>query len=74
MILFIPYQDRLKSCNLSTIGSTSFFPCKPPGCYGDGGGLFTNDNELAENFRWIRVQGQKLKHHHPNIQRKALKD
>ena len=54
-----------KSCNLSTIGSTSFFPSKPLGCYGDGGALFTNDDELAEKFRWIRVHGQEQKHHHP---------
>ena len=54
-----------KSCNLSTIGSTSFFPSKPLGCYGDGGALFTNDDELGEKFRWIRVHGQKRKHHHP---------
>ena len=54
-----------KSCNLSTIGSTSFFPSKPLGCYGDGGALFTNDDELAEKFRCIRVHGQERKHHHP---------
>ena len=54
-----------KSCNLSTIGSTSFFPSKPFGCYGDGGALFTNDDQLAEKFRWIRVHGQERKHHHP---------
>jgi UDP-2-acetamido-2-deoxy-ribo-hexuluronate aminotransferase len=54
-----------KSCNLSTIGSTSFFPSKPLGCYGDGGALFTNDYELAEKFRWIRVHGQERKGHHP---------
>ena len=54
-----------KSCNLTTIGSTSFFPSKPLGCYGDGGALFTNDDELAEKFRWIRVHGQERKHHHP---------
>ena len=54
-----------KSCNLSTIGSTSFFPSKPLGCYGDGGALFTNDEELAEKFHWIRVHGQERKHHHP---------
>ena len=58
------YKDK-KSCNLSTIGSTSFFPSKPLGCYGDGGALFTNDDELAEKFRWIRVHGQERKHHHP---------
>jgi len=54
-----------KSCNLSTIGSTSFFPSKPLGCYGDAGALFTNDDEVAEKFRWIRVHGQERKHHHP---------
>ena len=54
-----------KSCNLSTIGCTSFFPSKPLGCYGDGGALYTNDDELAEKFRWIRVHGQERKHHHP---------
>jgi UDP-2-acetamido-2-deoxy-ribo-hexuluronate aminotransferase len=54
-----------KSCNLSTIGSTSFFPSKPLGCYGDAGALFTNDDELAEKFRCIRVHGQGRKHHHP---------
>lgn len=54
-----------RSCSLSTIGSTSFFPSKPLGCYGDGGALFTDDDELAEKMRQIRVHGQKEKHHHP---------
>lgn len=54
-----------KSCNLSTIGSTSFFPTKPLGCYGDGGALFTNDDTLAPKMRQIRVHGQEQKHHHP---------
>ena len=58
------YKDR-KSCALSTIGSTSFFPSKPLGGFGDGGALFTDDDELAEKFRWIRVHGQVSKHHHP---------
>ena len=56
-----------KSCNLSTIGSTSFFPSKPLGCYGDGGALFTNDDELAEKFRWIRVHGQEHKASPPHF-------
>lgn len=47
-----------KSCNLSTVGCTSFFPSKPLGCYGDGGALFTNDEELASAAREIRVHGQ----------------
>lgn len=54
-----------KSCSLSTIGSTSFFPSKPLGCYGDGGALFTDDDELAASMRQIRVHGQAKKHHHP---------
>ncbi|MDF1756291.1 MAG: DegT/DnrJ/EryC1/StrS family aminotransferase [Verrucomicrobiales bacterium] len=54
-----------QSCHLSTIGSTSFFPSKPLGGYGDGGALFTDDDELAEKMRWIRVHGQERKHHHP---------
>jgi UDP-2-acetamido-2-deoxy-ribo-hexuluronate aminotransferase len=54
-----------RSGGLSTIGSTSFFPSKPLGCYGDGGGLFTNDDELAERMRHIRVHGQTERHHHP---------
>ena len=58
------YNGR-KSCALSTIGSTSFFPSKPLGGFGDGGALFTDDDELAEKFRWIRVHGQERKHHHP---------
>lgn len=55
----------VKSCALSTIGSTSFFPSKPLGCYGDGGALFTDDDELADLMRQVRVHGQAKKHHHP---------
>ena len=58
------YKGR-KSCSLSTIGSTSFFPSKPLGGFGDGGALFTDDDDLAEKFRQIRVHGQERKHHHP---------
>ncbi len=58
-------HNGVKSCALSTIGSTSFFPSKPLGCYGDGGALFTNDDELAAKMRQIRVHGQEKKHHHP---------
>jgi UDP-2-acetamido-2-deoxy-ribo-hexuluronate aminotransferase len=54
-----------RSCSLSVIGSTSFFPSKPLGCYGDGGALFTNDDTLAQVMRQIRVHGQAKKHHHP---------
>jgi UDP-2-acetamido-2-deoxy-ribo-hexuluronate aminotransferase len=60
------YKGR-NSCNLSSIGSTSFFPSKPLGCYGDAGALFTNNDEWAEKFRMIRVHGQERKHHHPIV-------
>lgn len=55
----------VKSGALSIVGSTSFFPSKPLGGYGDGGALFTDDDELADHMRWIRVHGQQKKHFHP---------
>ena len=57
----------VKSGALSLVGSTSFFPSKPLGGYGDGGAIFTDDAELAEKMRWIRVHGQEKKHYHPVI-------
>lgn len=60
------YKGR-ESCNLSTIGSTSFFPSKPLGAYGDGGALFTNDEGLAKLMREIRVHGQDRRYHHPRL-------
>lgn len=48
--------DR-KSATFGKVASTSFFPAKPLGCYGDGGAIFTNDNQLAEKMRSIRVHG-----------------
>lgn len=60
------YKGR-KSCNLSTIGCTSFFPSKPLGCYGDGGAIFTNDNGLAKAMREIRVHGQEKRYVHTRI-------
>lgn len=56
-----------KSCNLSTIGCTSFFPSKPLGCYGDGGAIFTNDDALALAMREIRVHGQAKRYYHTRI-------
>jgi len=56
-----------KSCNLSTIGCTSFFPSKPLGCYGDGGALFTNDDALAKALREIRVHGQERRYYHTRV-------
>ena len=56
-----------KSCNLSTIGCTSFFPSKPLGCYGDGGAIFTGDDVLAKAMREIRVHGQEKRYYHTRI-------
>lgn len=53
------------SGGLSRIGTTSFFPSKPLGGYGDGGAVFTDDPELAEKMRWIHIHGQSAKHTHP---------
>ncbi|MCB0351100.1 MAG: DegT/DnrJ/EryC1/StrS aminotransferase family protein [Bdellovibrionales bacterium] len=57
-----------RSCNLSDIGCTSFFPAKPLGCYGDGGAVFTNDDRLAELMTSIRVHGMgEHRYHHPRL-------
>ena len=55
------------SCNLSTLGCTSFFPSKPLGCYGDGGAMFTNDDALAQACREIRTHGQSGRYHHTRV-------
>ena len=60
------YKGR-RSGGLTTIGATSFFPSKPLGCYGDGGALFTDDDELARIMREIRVHGQDRRYHHPRL-------
>ena len=56
-----------RSCNLTTIGATSFFPSKPLGAYGDGGALFTNDKELATKLRQIARHGQDRRYHHLRV-------
>lgn len=60
------YKGR-KSCNLSLIGCTSFFPSKPLGCYGDGGAIFTSDPELAKVLRQIARHGQDRRYHHIRV-------
>jgi UDP-2-acetamido-2-deoxy-ribo-hexuluronate aminotransferase len=60
------YRER-RSCNLSTIGCTSFYPSKPLGCYGDGGALFTTDEGLAQAMRVIRVHGDSGRYQHTHI-------
>jgi UDP-2-acetamido-2-deoxy-ribo-hexuluronate aminotransferase len=60
------YKGR-KSCALSTIGCTSFFPSKPLGCYGDGGACFTSDDAFATKMRQIMAHGQDRRYHHPTL-------
>jgi UDP-2-acetamido-2-deoxy-ribo-hexuluronate aminotransferase len=60
------YKDRM-SCNLTTIACTSFFPSKPLGCYGDGGAIFTSDDELAKVIRQIARHGQDRRYHHVRV-------
>lgn len=60
------YKGR-KSCNLSTIACTSFFPSKPLGCYGDGGAVFTSDSELAKVIRQIARHGQEKRYYHVRV-------
>lgn len=60
------YKGR-KSCNLTTIACTSFFPSKPLGCYGDGGAIFTSDEALATVMRQIARHGQDRRYHHIRV-------
>ncbi|HMO75708.1 MAG TPA: DegT/DnrJ/EryC1/StrS family aminotransferase [Sphingopyxis sp.] len=60
------YKDR-RSCHTSLIGCTSFFPAKGLGCYGDGGAIFTDDDDLAQACREIRVHGQPQRYRHTRI-------
>lgn len=56
-----------RSCNLTTVACTSFFPSKPLGCYGDGGAIFTNDSGLAQIMRQIARHGQERRYHHTRV-------
>lgn len=60
------YKGR-KSCNLTAVACTSFFPSKPLGCYGDGGAIFTSDDELAKVMRQIARHGQDRRYHHIRV-------
>lgn len=60
------YKGR-RSCGLSRIGCTSFFPAKPLGCYGDGGACFTDDEAIATRLRELRNHGQDRAYHHPRL-------
>ncbi|HEY8271510.1 MAG TPA: DegT/DnrJ/EryC1/StrS family aminotransferase [Pseudobdellovibrionaceae bacterium] len=60
------YKDR-KSCNASLVGATSFFPAKPLGCYGDGGAIFTNDENLLKTMKEIREHGSESRYYHTRL-------
>ncbi|MBS4072742.1 MAG: DegT/DnrJ/EryC1/StrS family aminotransferase [Algoriphagus sp.] len=60
-------RNGKRSCGSSLIGSTSFFPAKPFGCYGDGGALFTDDDRLAATMKAIRTHGGEVRHHHTHV-------
>ncbi|SKC38451.1 DegT/DnrJ/EryC1/StrS family aminotransferase [Ohtaekwangia koreensis] len=56
-----------KAGTIGTVGTTSFFPSKNLGCFGDGGAIFTNDKALGEKIKMISNHGQKIKYHHDII-------
>ncbi len=58
-------QNGRRSCGVTLVGSTSFFPAKPLGCYGEGGALFTSDDAIADKMRAIRTHGGLKRHFHP---------
>ena len=58
---------KAKTGTMGTIGCTSFFPSKNLGCYGDGGAIFTQDEELAKRIQMIANHGQRIKYHHAVI-------
>jgi UDP-2-acetamido-2-deoxy-ribo-hexuluronate aminotransferase len=60
------YNGKTDS-NLGDISTTSFFPAKPLGCYGDGGAIFTNNDEYAKIIKMMRVHGQNKRYHHKYI-------
>lgn len=55
-----------RACSFGDAATTSFFPAKPLGCYGDGGAIFTNSDELANTLRSIRAQGRSLEDKYDN--------
>lgn len=59
--------SKKHTATIGTIGCTSFFPSKNLGCYGDGGAIFTDDDQLADKLRMIANHGQKIKYHHSVI-------
>ena len=60
------YKGR-RACSFGQIATTSFFPSKPLGCYGDGGACFTDDDEIAARLRQLRAHGQSERYHHVRV-------
>ncbi len=60
------YKEKAE-VHFCDIYTTSFFPAKPLGCFGDGGAVLTNNNELAEKIKMLRVHGQNKRYHHKYI-------
>ena len=59
--------EKKNSCNVATISTTSFYPAKPLGAYGDAGAVFTNDDALALKMRQLLNHGQERGYHHIHI-------
>jgi UDP-2-acetamido-2-deoxy-ribo-hexuluronate aminotransferase len=62
-----PNGEKASLGTIGDVGCTSFFPSKNLGCFGDGGALFTNNDELAANLRMIANHGQKVRYYHDVI-------
>ncbi|MEZ5308581.1 MAG: DegT/DnrJ/EryC1/StrS family aminotransferase [Pyrinomonadaceae bacterium] len=62
-----PDGQTRKAGTIGHVGSTSFFPAKNLGCYGDGGAMFTNDDELAGKLRMVANHGQSKQYYHDVI-------
>ena len=60
-------MSKKTDSNLDDISTTSFFPSKPLGCYGDGGAVFTNNEDYAKKIKLLRVHGQNKRYHHQYI-------
>lgn len=59
--------NGITDSNIADISTTSFFPAKPLGCYGDGGAVFTNCETLANKIKSLRLHGQSKRYHHQYI-------
>ena len=62
-----PGGKTAKTGTMGTVGTTSFFPSKNLGCYGDGGAIFTNDDALAEKLKMVANHGQKVRYYHEMV-------